>query len=239
MSCSRHAQAASGASDSRLSPHPSAAHGCSSEPVLVTKRRCPVPAGPPGQGALLNRHFQGVKPPGQKPSEPESCLEPPGFIWPLPQAATSPLLPHSGLLSWGESLFFLKIHSFISLFGCGRSLSLRRPPLWLSGVGAPSHRGQRALHRSAFSCLELRLQMGRLQQVQRVGSRAQPHSPRHVGSSWPRITREQTGVRALQGGLITTGPPGTHDRFFLKLSPTCRPVKILRRQTRAAAPRPS
>ena len=117
---------------SRLSPHPSAAQGCLSETVLVTKRRCSFPMALPGQGALLNRHFQDGKPPGQKPSRTQdSPGQPMEFIWPPP--TRPPHLPSSPSLlgsSPGEFFSFFKIHSFIlllavvGLYHCTRASSL-------------------------------------------------------------------------------------------------------------------
>ena len=115
-----------------LSPHPSAAQGCLSETVLVTKRRCSFPMALPGQGALLNRHFQDGKPPGQKPSRTRLTWAAHGVYLASPnQASTSPLLSLTpGLLSWGEFFSFFKIHSFIlllavvGLYHCTRASSL-------------------------------------------------------------------------------------------------------------------
>ena len=116
-----------------LSPQPSAAQGCSSETVLVTKRRCSFPMALPGQGALLNRHFQDWEATWAEAFQNlRLAWAAHGVYLASPyQASTSPLLSLTpGLLSWGEVFSFFKIHSFIlllavvGLYHCTRASSL-------------------------------------------------------------------------------------------------------------------
>lgn len=77
---------------------------------------------------------------------------------------------------------------------------------------------------------------------QSTGSAAgvQPHS---LQGMWdrpgPAITRDQTSVPCFTRRINNHWTTRDAQQVFLKLSLTCRPVKILRRQTRAAAPHPS
>ena len=108
------------------------------------------------------------------------------------QASTSPLLSlTSALLSKGEVFSFLKIHSFILLFGCGRSLSLHTSLLsccweWgllfaeVSGlpITAPSPAWSTGSRRADFSSCSVWVPEHRLSSWG-----ADSLSPRDVGSS--------------------------------------------------------
>ena len=61
--------------------------------------------------------------------------------------------------------------------------------------------------------------MHKLQQLQLVGSRAQAQElwPKGLVVPWcmgSARNRDQTGVLALQGGFLTTGPPGKSPILF-------------------------
>lgn len=109
------------------------------------------------------------------------------------QASTSPLLSLTpALLSKGEVFSFLKIHSFILLFGCGRSLSLHTSLLsgcreWgllfaeVSGlpITVPSPAWSTGSRRADFSSCSAWVPEHRLSSWG-----AASLSPRHVGSPW-------------------------------------------------------
>ena len=112
------------------------------------------------------------------------------------QAATSPLLSLTpGLLSWGEAFSFFKVHSFISLsavvglYHCTRASSL---VVW-SG-------GSFSLRSAGFASWRLLLPGAQAPDGPTSAGAAcgfqstASLSLRHVGSSWPGITRDQTRV---------------------------------------------
>lgn len=243
LPCSRHAQAASGAQCLPAVTSPQRCPGLFVRTCAGHKEKMLRPHGPPRARDTFKQALPGCE------ATWAEAFQNLRLAWAAHgvylasahQAATSPLLSLTpGLLSWGEAFSFFKVHSFISLsavvglYHCARASSL---VVW-SG-------GSFSLRSAGFALWRLLLPGAQAPDGPTSAGAAcgfqstASLSPRHVGSSWPGITRDQTRVPCFARRINNHWTTRDTRQVFLKWSPTCRPVKILRRQTRAAAPRPS